>query len=235
MSSRPRFALVVSCEHASNARPAEFDTTGIAAADFETHAAWDPGARPVAERVAQRFGAPLVLGQWTRLFCDLNRSPTNLEVVPSMAFGVAIASNAALDPAARARRIAAHHAPYWDAVRGHIRAGLERADAVLHFSVHSFVESYQGRHREVDLGILVDPAAPLEAEISAHLQTHLTGFLVRENEPYDGRADALTTALRGELPAARYAGVELEINQRHLGRLDPVGDAVVAALAGLVL
>jgi predicted N-formylglutamate amidohydrolase len=235
MRPRPRFALVVSCEHASRARPPDFDTAGIDDATFDTHAAWDPGARPIAERVAQRFGAPAVYGQWTRLYCDLNRSPGTPDVVPSVAFGVEIPSNARLDDAARAARVRAHHQPYWDTVRGFVREGLERADAVLHFSVHSFVEEYQGRHRAVDLGILIDPAAPLEAEVSRHFAAQVPGtFLVRENEPYDGRADALTTALRHELGSARYAGVELELNQRHLGRLDVVGDAVVAALAGLL-
>ena len=38
---------------------------------------------------------------------------------------------------------------------------------------------------------------------------------VRFNYPYAGRADGLTTALRRRFPDAAYAGIELEINQRH--------------------
>ncbi len=235
MHPRPRFALVVSCEHASNARPPDFDTTGMEEAVFLTHAAWDPGAQPIAARIAQRFAAPAAYGLWTRLYCDLNRSPGTAEVVPNTAFGVEIPSNARLDPAARERRVALYHQAYWDTVRAAIDDGLTKADAVLHFSVHSFVEEYQGRFRPVDLGILVDPAAPLEAELSQYFQAHLPGFLVRENEPYDGRADALTTALRRQYAPERYAGVELEINQRHLGHLGRVGDAVEAALEGLLV
>jgi predicted N-formylglutamate amidohydrolase len=236
MRPRPRLALVVSCEHASNACPPDFDTTGIDPAVFETHSAWDPGARPIAERIAQHFGAPVAYGRWTRLYCDLNRSPSNPEVVPSHAFGVDIPSNVHLDAAARAARVEAHHRPYWDQVRGLIHAGLAQAEVVLHLSVHSFVEVYQGRHRAVDLGILIDPAAPREAELSRALMAGLAGspYLVQENEPYDGRADALTAALRLELPPERYAGVELELSHRHLGRLDALGDTLIPALAAIL-
>lgn len=236
MRPRPRLALVVSCEHASNACPPDFDTAGIDAAVFETHSAWDPGARPVAERIARHFGAPAVYGRWTRLYCDLNRSPSNPEVVPDHAFGVDIPSNVRLDRAARAARVEAHHRPYWDEVRSLIHAGLAQAEVVLHLSVHSFVEEYQGRHRAVDLGILMDPAAPREAEVSHALRVGLAGapYLVQENEPYDGRADALTTALRHELPRERYAGVELELSQRHLARLDVLGDALLHALGPIL-
>jgi predicted N-formylglutamate amidohydrolase len=236
MRPRPRLALVVSCEHASNARPLDFDTTGIDDAVFETHSAWDPGARPIAERIARHFGAPAAYGRWTRLYCDLNRSPSNPEVVPDHAFGVDIPSNRHLDADARAARVEAHHRPYWDEVRGLIHDGLAQAEVVLHLSVHSFVEVYQGRHRAVDLGILIDPAAPREAEFSRALMAGLAGspYLVQENEPYDGRADALTAALRTELPPERYAGVELELSHRHLGRLDALGDALIPALAAIL-
>ena len=232
-----RFALVVSCEHASRACPPEFDTSGIDPEVFETHAAWDPIAPEVAQAVAKAFSAPLFLGRWTRLFCDLNRSPDAPDAVPGLAFGVVVPSNAALDARARAARIEAHHAPHWNGVRNAITAGLERAP-VLHLSVHSFVESYQGRFREVDLGVLVDPVTPLEGPISKLLVERLRGerpYLVRENEPYDGRADGLTTGMRREFPADRYAGVEIEISQRHMSGGAAVGKVLIAALRDLVI
>ncbi|HKU87791.1 MAG TPA: N-formylglutamate amidohydrolase, partial [Casimicrobiaceae bacterium] len=36
------------------------------------------------------------------------------------------------------------------------------------------------------------------------------------NYPYRGRSDALTRYLRERFDAAAYAGIELEINQRHV-------------------
>jgi predicted N-formylglutamate amidohydrolase len=142
------------------------------------------------------------------------------------------ASHTAWDPAAlpvaRAvadalgARIAEHHTPYRSAVEAAVRERLARG--VLHLSVHSFTDVYEGRVRDVDLGLLVDPTRPLEARFSALARATwaATRFDVRENEPYDGRTDALTTALRGRLPEALYAGVELEISHRHLGALDEI-------------
>ena len=40
---------------------------------------------------------------------------------------------------------------------------------------------------------------------------------VRYNYPYRGDSDGLTTWLRKKHPAARYLGIEIEINQRLVG------------------
>lgn len=234
----PSIALIVSAEHASNARPPEFAASGVPPEVWDTHAAWDPGAREVATHLASRLGAPLFLGRFTRLYVDLNRSPVSPECVPARAFGVDVPLNRGLSPAAIAQRIAEHHRPHWDGVRAAVRQALAAGQGVLHISVHSFVEVYEGRHRPVDLGVLIDPAQVFEKRLADRLHPGLaaTGLLVRENEPYDGRADALTTALRQELWGSDYAGIEIEINQRHLGRIDEISTlverAVRAALEG---
>jgi predicted N-formylglutamate amidohydrolase len=214
--------LVVSVEHASNRWPAEVPDPGLPAEVYASHTAWDPAALPVARAVADALGAPLLEGRYTRLFVDLNRSPTSPECVPRRAFGVDVPGNVALDADAIAARIAEHHTPYRSAVEAAVRERLARG--VLHLSVHSFTDVYEGRVRDVDLGLLVDPTRPLEARFSALARATwaATRFDVRENEPYDGRTDALTTALRGRLPEALYAGVELEISHRHLGALDEI-------------
>jgi predicted N-formylglutamate amidohydrolase len=224
----PSIALIVSAEHASNARPPEFVACGVSPEVWDTHAAWDPGAREVATHLAGRFGAPLFLGRFTRLYVDLNRSPVSPECVPARAFGVDVPLNRELSPAAVAQRIADHHRPYWDGVRDAVRQALDRGQGALHVSVHSFVEVYDGRHRPVDLGVLIDPDHAYEKRLADQLHAGLasTGLLVRENEPYDGRADALTTALRKELGGSDYAGIEIEINQRHLGRIDEIAALV---------
>lgn len=233
--ARP-WALVISSEHASRDRPPELADPSLADAVFETHVAWDPGAREIARALAAATGAPLHLGRYTRLFVDLNRSPTSPEAVPATAFGVHVPPNARLDADQIRARIAAHHAPYWAAVERDVLLAHDRAQAVLHLSVHSFVEEYQGRHRALDLGLLFDPARALERRVADHLARAFrrAGFDARDNEPYDGRADALTTALRTTHGGAWYAGVELEINQRHLGRLEAVEATVVTAVCELL-
>ena len=56
---------------------------------------------------------------------------------------------------------------------------------------------------------------------------------MRRNAPYRGNADGLTTALRRELPASRYEGIELELNQRLIASAAQ-RRALAAALAALL-
>ena len=65
--------FVLTCDHASNFLPAEFGTLGLAAADLSRHIAWDPGALPVARRMARALDAPLIESRVSRLVIDCNR------------------------------------------------------------------------------------------------------------------------------------------------------------------
>jgi predicted N-formylglutamate amidohydrolase len=225
---------VISCEHASNALPGQPDLA-LSQEVLASHAAWDPGARPVAARLADAAGAPLFLGTFSRLFVDLNRSPGSPEVVPSEAFGVAVPANAALDERARRARIRTHHAPYWNGVRAAAEAAIARGRPVLQLSVHSFTPDFPGQTRDLDLGVLFDPARALERRAAEVLLVGLreAGFDAKENAPYDGRSDSLTRALRQSFADADYAGIEIEISQRLLDRIDQVGAALTALVPRL--
>jgi predicted N-formylglutamate amidohydrolase len=231
-----RFVLVVSAEHASRAVPAEIDL-GVGEDVLRSHTAWDPGAQEVATAIATAHGAPLFLGEHTRLVADLNRSPTNLEVVPEVAFGTPIPGNHRLDDAGRAARIAKYHRPYWQRVIDALTAAMlgHPGAPILHLSIHSFTTELHGNVRAMPAGVLFDPDRPLEAEVAAVLRASFAvhGLELAENGPYDGRADALTTACRGVFAAHRYAGVEIELSQAWLDRLDRLTRPLLEGLAKL--
>ncbi|WP_292583095.1 N-formylglutamate amidohydrolase, partial [Mesorhizobium sp.] len=65
--------FVLTCDHASNFLPAEFGTLGLPAEDLSRHIAWDPGALPVAHRMAAALDATLVETGISRLVIDCNR------------------------------------------------------------------------------------------------------------------------------------------------------------------
>jgi predicted N-formylglutamate amidohydrolase len=92
---------------------------------------------------------------------------------------------------------------------------------VLHVGVHSFTPVLNGVKRKPDVAVLYDPRRPSEVELasawSLALSVALPSRVVRRNDPYRGSGDGLPTALRRELSAASYVGIELEINQRHVG------------------
>jgi len=106
------------------------------------------------------------------------------------------------------------------------RAMAEDPDVcVLHLSIHSFTGEFQGEVREMSMGVMLDPDRILERYVADHLLTGLRERGVRavENEPYDGRADAIVTAFRPEMGDRGYAGIEIEVSQSHLDEIDRLG------------
>lgn len=222
---------VVSCEHASAAVPPELGSLGLAPEILNSHVAWDPGAKEWAEAVAEAFGAPLFLGRHTRLLADLNRHPDNEDVLPAVAFGVQVPANQGLSPSARADRLARYHAPHWSAVGAAVERGLETGP-VVHWSVHSFDPGYGDAPRPWDFGLLVDRSRPREAALAGRILDTLRadGWSVDYDVPYSGTADYLVTDLRRRYADAAYAGILVEVSQKHLDDRVAIGRHLSAAL-----
>lgn len=181
--------VVLVCEHASNAAPAEFGPLGLDPAQMAAHIAWDPGALPVARAMADRIGAALVAGTISRLIYDLNRPPDAPGAMPGISDGVVIALNQGLSPAARAARAAAIHAPFHAQLAETLAA---RQGAIL-VTVHSFTPVYQGRTRTTALGVLHDSDPRLADALLAEAPAQFGP--VRRNDPY-GPEDGVTHTLQ---------------------------------------
>lgn len=219
--------VLITVEHASNAVP-EGMNLGVDPDVLESHCAWDPGAADVASIIAAELTAPMFLGRYTRLVADLNRSPENPASVPDVVYGAAVPANEGLTPEARAARLRRFHQPYWTRVHSTVRGALAVGSAeacVLHLSVHSFTGEFAGEVREMSMGVMFDPDRRLERHAGNLLLEGLERLDVHavENEPYDGRNDALTTAFRRRFPEDRYAGVQIEVSQNHLEEIDALG------------
>lgn len=237
MSGLP-FVPIISCEHASNAVPADLDL-GVSSRVLDSHVAWDPGAKPIAETLARGLNAPLFLGEYTRLVADLNRNCDEAAVVPEIAFDCPVPANQGLSTAQRAERIARYHTPYWTALHNHIESMIAQGQGpVLHLCIHSFTGEFRGELRSMDVGIMLDPARPLERKLGTQLSEFLTGAGVRvaENAPYDGRDTALLHAsMRPHYDAAAYIAIQFEVSQNLLNEIDALGDKILAAVSGLTL
>lgn len=207
--------LVLTCEHASNAVPAELHGLGLPDRVLASHRSWDPGALPIAEALADGFGAALVAGRWSRLVADCNRSAGHPRVIANRIDGRPVPGNVGLSRAEREQRLATFWRPYRDDVLVYVTAAARRGP-VLHLSLHSFVERLRGVERRNHVGLLFDPARPRERAVCTELRAGLAaaGLQVRFNFPYFGHTDSVVTWLRGEFPASRYLGIEVECNQR---------------------
>ncbi len=202
--------LLLTCEHGGYRVPRDYRALFAGRQVLlRSHRGWDPGALDVARGLARALGAPLVSATTTRLLVDLNRSPRNPAVFSELTRPLCRGS--------RERLLARHHRPHWDRVRARIAVS---ARPTLHVAVHSFAPVWRGATRRFAVGILYDPGRRRERSLAAgwqrHLREHLPREQVRRNAPYRGDTDGLTTALRRELPADRYLGLELELNQRLL-------------------
>jgi predicted N-formylglutamate amidohydrolase len=238
---------LVTCEHGANAVPeplAEMLGAEKVGRAYICHSGYDVGAREVSRLFAKQLGCTRIAAEFSPLVVDCNR-PAQHRAVFSPAMRKA--------PKEQRQQILRDiHAVHQQRVRAAITKQLRTEGRVIHLAVHSFapfdpdavVRSVKRRcekARRTDLGLLYDPARPLERELCsdwyAELYDTLPMLRVRRNYPIRGNRDGLTTSLRQEYPPERYLGIELQLNQAWCARPLRVSRhvllGIVAALAEL--
>jgi predicted N-formylglutamate amidohydrolase len=237
ISGSPNSPLLLVCDHASNALPPGAGTLGLEPRLFDTHIAYDIGAAAATRALAAAYGAPALLGRWSRLLIDLNRGADDPTIVMKLSDGSIIPGNRDAGHAEVARRIAAYHAPYHAA----IAAELDRiGPSAVVVSLHSFTPSWKGNPREWEVGILYDRDTRLAAPLMARLAE--AGFTVGDNEPYTGALEGDTLYRHGTLRGLPH--VLIEMRQDLVGtddaakafalRLKPIIDAALAEASSSV-
>ncbi len=207
----PRFVLVT-CEHGGNIVPARWRTPLEGARGvLRTHRGLDRGAAAVARRVARRFGVPARIGRITRLVVDLNRTVGHPRCFSPWTRDLPLPEREAI--------LETWYRPYRDAVTRALDRHVASRPPVFHLSVHSFTPVLRGHRRRTDIGLLYDPSRPLEASLArawrAAIRDVDPALVVRRNHPYRGTDDGFIVALRARYVARDYAGLELEMNQKH--------------------
>jgi predicted N-formylglutamate amidohydrolase len=208
-SARASDYLLLTCEHAGNRIPRAYAPLfrGVDAL-LATHRGWDPGAYVLARFLAKRLRRPLHAVTWSRLFVEANRAAHNPRIWSRF--------TRALPKPERASILARYWCPHRSTVEAAV-AGAARNSRVVHVAVHSFTPELDGEVRNADVGLLYDTRRPGEASLcrrwGAILARVAPELRVRYNYPYRGNADGLGTWLRKRHPAARYLGIEIEINQ----------------------
>jgi predicted N-formylglutamate amidohydrolase len=194
--------------------PAGFASLFAGAAPvLESHRGFDYGALEVARAFGARLGVEPFTATITRLVVDLNRSPHHRDVLSEYTRGLSLER--------RAAALAEHYWPYRNAVEQAVAAAMAAGEAVLHVSSHSFTPVLRGEVRNCDIGFLYDPARGGEVQFieawHEAMRAAAPKLVLRRNYPYRGVSDALVTHLRRRYGARDYVGIELEVNQKHVG------------------
>lgn len=227
---RPRFVLVT-CEHGGNRLPSRYASFFAGhEAVLRTHRGYDPGCLRMARELADRLHAPLVVSTITRLLIDLNRSTGRPDLYSEF--------TKPLDEQMRREIFHRYYLPFRTKVETRIGQAIASGQQVVHISSHSFTPILDDAIRAADVGLLYDPARADEESLcaawGAAVRMRCPELAVRMNYPYLGTDDGFTTALR-RVFRDHYAGIELEINQKHVreheGRWQALRSAVAAALA----
>ena len=218
-------ALMITCEHASNALPdfvlrAFRDSDGIPDDVLASHRGYDIGAYKIFSILVKRLKPDFhSASKFSRLVVDMNRSSTSKSFYSEY--------TSSLPNSVKARMLS-----LWEKYREKIesfvagkipekqrKTGKDAPPKVIHLGIHSFTPVLNDVEREADVGILYDPSRPAEARIAENLiksiRERAPWLKIRKNYPYLGKSDGLTTTLRQKFGPS-YAGLEIEINQKLL-------------------
>ena len=205
---------VLSCEHASNYIPAHYDGLGLPESELSRHIAWDIGAAAVAERLAWKIDAPLILSGYSRLLIDLNRPPGSPTSIPIVSERTEIPGNQNISAQEAKAREAAWFWPYQNALSEIIETRLAAGITTRIFSVHSFTPVFKDFQRPWHAGILYRHSTEWGEALVRSLAA--PGRVVAANQPYqvNDETDYLIP-VQGE--ARGLEAVLLEIRQDLIG------------------
>jgi len=174
---------LVTCDHATNRVPGCLQANlGLPGTELRRHIAYDIGAKGVAQRLAERLGAPAIFADFSRLVIDPNRGEDDPTLLMKLYDGTIIPANRDADAQEIERRLNAFHRPYHAALA---RLAARRADTVI-CAVHSFTPQLQQRPpRPWHVGLLYAHddrvARPLLDLLKAQ-----PDLVVGDNQPYSG-------------------------------------------------
>lgn len=186
IDGNPRLGLLLLCEHASNAVPADLGRLGLPEGEFARHIAYDIGAAGVTRRLAARLRVPAILTTFSRLVIDPNRGLGDPTLVMRLSDGAVVPGNAEIDWGGVAERVRRFYAPFDRAVDAAVARGAAAGAPPAIVTIHTFTPYWRGVARPWHVGVLWHADDRLSAPLIAGLRADPAGLTVGDNEPYGG-------------------------------------------------
>lgn len=180
--------LLLLCDHASNALPAEYGTLGLPEDQLRRHIAYDIGAAPIVRALSAALGAPAVMTRYSRLLIDPNRGRDDPTLIMRLSDGAVIPGNKRLDAAEREKRVRLYYDPYHAAISAVINQCLAAGSPPALLSLHSFTESWKEFTRPWHVGVLWSEDARLAKPLLDEFYAD-ADLIVGDNEPYSGHLE----------------------------------------------
>ncbi len=217
LGGRSDAGIVLLCDHASNALPAEFGTLGLANSELQRHIAYDIGAAAITEHLSRMLGAPAVLSRYSRLLIDINRGDDDPTLIMRLSDGAVIPGNAQLTTVERRQRINTYWKPYHDAVARVVANCRASGRAPVIFSVHSMTNVWKGVPRPWHVSILWSDDDRLAAALLDGFRAD-DALVVGDNQPYHGSLEGDT--LWQHARPHNLRSVTIEYRQDLVGTVD---------------
>ncbi len=176
--------MLLVCEHAGNAIPAQLGRLGLSPAALRSHIGWDIGALAVAWKLANDLPGELIYQKYSRLVVDCNRPLGVPDVIPAVSAGVSIPGNARLSDPHRTQRIREIWQPFSDRIEQTCDTRQQRAVPTVLVCIHSFTPRLNRVERPWHLGLLFNRDDRLATRLATHLRLEAPEALIGMNEPY---------------------------------------------------
>lgn len=229
-----KLALVISCEHAVDTVPEQYQSLFIPfQALLASHRGIDFGALAIAQHFKQKIPSDLILATCTRLLVDCNKSAHHPRCFSKVTRD--------LPDEEKQKIMDQYYWPYRQQVIAQIKRQIDAGFQVLHLSIHSFTPALYGEVRNADIGLLYDPRRSAEKILARQWKMEIKKlaptYKTRMNYPYKGISDGFTREIRKQYTDEQYIGIEVETNQAltlNAQMLDSVKNILTVSLLNLI-
>jgi predicted N-formylglutamate amidohydrolase len=176
--------IVLLCEHSGKAIPSGWGDLGIREAFLDSHFGSDIGAADLTAATAFTLGATAIMANYSRLFLDYNRKPSDPDCYKLDMGGIPIPGNLKLCCKEIGAREKIAREPVEKAIALWTEKTLEKPKAII--SIHSFSPVWNNTFRSCEIGVMWRDDSRLSHKLIRELSADRT-YIVRDNEPYDFR------------------------------------------------
>lgn len=208
LPGRADAGIIILCDHASNALPADYGTLGVKEADLKRHIAYDIGAAEVTKALSKGLNAPALMTHYSRLLIDPNRGEDDPTLIMRLSDGAIVPGNRHVDEAERRHRIIQYYRPYHNAIDATIDQCLASGTVPVILSIHSFTEAWKDKLRPWHISVLWDRDPRLARPLLDALRDE-AGLTIGDNEPYTGDLKGDTLWQHGKMRGLADAIVEV--------------------------